>query len=113
MTDPTHLSIRTFLSTYARCPDCKAFPMAFTSDAVRCPECNSSFPVVDGAPALMNADNEVFPRDAYAKAAHPSKRGASLSAYFPWKSVNLSAKAMVGRVVEEVASATPGYVLVI
>jgi len=61
----------------------------------------------------MAADNDVFPRDAYANARHRPKRGTSLSEFFPWKSVNLAAKRMLGSFVAEVATSNPAHVLVI
>jgi SAM-dependent methyltransferase len=61
----------------------------------------------------MTADNDLFPRNAYAKSERGQRRGRSLSDFFPWKSINLAAKRMLTTLVAEVATSNPAHVLVV
>jgi len=113
MSDCRELAVHELLVRYSRCPDCEAPVLEFVAGAVRCSRCGSTYPVIDGAPVLIKAENVVFPRDAYAKAERLPKRGAGPSDFFPWKSVNLAAEQMLARFVGEVATSNPAQVLVI
>ncbi len=107
MNDFRQTAVHDLLVRHARCPSYEAPSLEFLPEAVRCRQCDSTFPVVDGAPALMKVDNVVFPEARMPKVPSPPERRTSLSEVFPWKSVNLAAKRVLATFGAEVATVLP------
>jgi hypothetical protein len=89
-----------------RCPQCARRRLAFSEAEVVCTDCGSAFPVLDGKPVLIHPQNEVFPLEAYRRAAGRKRSPASswLKTLIPSPSTNLSG----ARCMRELASALRG-----
>ena len=83
-----------WLWTHLRCPDCRRGGLRASDERVTCSHCGARYPCPGGVPALLRADNALFPRAAFedSSSLSPGDRGlaAKLGRLLPRISVNLS-----------------------
>jgi SAM-dependent methyltransferase len=84
------VSIVTLLVAHGRCPECRASALRPDDNALTCTACGTLFPMVDGKPVMMRADNAMFPRAEYVRnQTSPASPSGALRRLVPSRSVNL------------------------
>lgn len=98
-----------------RCPSCHYGDLKNEDTAVKCPNCQIEFPIVKGAPVLINESNSLFKFDDYQNSSGSSDLSSSLKGRFgiPSLSVNLSYKKIIAQMAIDLSEIENASVLVV